>query len=156
VTYALIAEDGTLRIEAGVPSIEKITELVGPEGWARVYPHREFRATAWVNDCGLILPDQYARNVVGACVIASMGASTQPYAGPMVITGYAFDEGGWPGDLPTTTIAAVRDIHTAVTAILAGKLTETPPWADPQWPAEIAGLAEAVRTGETPGWTVHP
>lgn len=155
MTYVVITADGVLHVEAGSPTMEKIYEFVGPEGWARAFPHREYGAAAWVNDCALLFPDRYPRNVVGSCVIASIGAVQQPYAGTMVITGYAFDEDGWPEELPADTFATVRALHAAVSDIVAGTLGEAPHWASPEWPAEIAKFAAAVRDAETPGWRIR-
>ena len=89
-----------------------------------------------------------------------MHARQQPYAGPVVITGYVYpqpgeEEGGWPEDLSPPAVRAVREIHAAVQAVLAGDEPVAAPWATPAWAADIAGLAQEVRTGPTPGLTLR-
>ena len=65
-----------------------LDRLVGPEGKTRVRLENRHALAGWVNDCGLVMPDKYPRNVVGSCLLSCLGAAQQPYAGNVLVTGW--------------------------------------------------------------------
>jgi hypothetical protein len=144
--YVVIAADGALTHHQETPTLERINTAVGPEGWARVklgYPV----LSGFVNDCGLLAPDLYARNPVGACVLARLGASQQPYAGPVVITGW--DDNPHGDDLEIRPLgshqaSALGAIHRQVVAALEG--TES----GSELATGLRAYAEHVRSAPAP------
>jgi hypothetical protein len=117
--YLVCEVDGTLR-EGGRRGdrLNIINEEVGPEGWDRIRirtgPFVGMLA-AFANDCGLLMPERYPRNVVGSCLLAVLGANMQPYAGPLVLTGWddsdpAIEVCG----LSEPIVIGVREAHAAV------------------------------------------
>ena len=125
-----------------------LRSLLGIEGSDRVRLHPESGMAGWVNGCGLALPERYARNVVGSCLLIALGAAPQPYAGPVVLTGWTWVDGAfWErSDLPhadTALAALVSD----VTAALAD---EPVPGQSAEWPPAIRAFAETVLTGPVP------
>jgi hypothetical protein len=157
VTYVVIDTGGGLSIRTGPVTIDLVRKEVGVEGWAKVYLDRKCEMVGWVNDCGLLLPEKYPRNPVGACVMATFNAAQNPYAGPVVITGYAYNESGYPEPLQPYQLVGLTDVREAVVRVLAGKEPQPgdgwPSWATPGWAHDIRRFAEHVRTGPTPGWT---
>jgi hypothetical protein len=147
--YAVITPDGNLTHHDGPLAWDT---LLGPEGRARV--HLPGLAVAgWVNDIGLLYPERYPRNITGSCVLATLGANIQPYAGPVVFTGWN----------PANTARGLLEIqslpqpvehldfaHGAVLKALAG---QTPRELSPSWAEQIREIAEHVRTAPTPGIT---
>lgn len=151
MSYLVITPDGTSRREDGTPTLDQIDAIVGPSGWARVHVHPDRRMAGWVADCGLI--DGSPRNIVGSCVLATLGAGHQPYAGPVVITGYDHDsDWGGPEPLQSWQVETLDEIVTAVQAALGDDhATATPPLgADRSWIYAIREHAEWVRTSQTP------
>ncbi|MEV4974406.1 hypothetical protein [Streptomyces scopuliridis] len=151
MTYALITTGGELSFHEGEPDFEA---LLGPEGHARVRLLSSFAMAGWVNDCGLMRPEKYPRNVVGSCVLTAFGAAIQPYAGPVAITGWNAGRAvpGLPEicSLPIVE-ASLMSVHADVHRALAGAQTQdlSPSWAD-----QIREIATYVRTAPTPGLTV--
>lgn len=144
--FAVIQPDGALTIDERPVTMELVEEAVGPEGWNRAYPRADCRMVGWLNDCGLLMPEKYPRNEVGGAVLAAMGAPQQPYAGPVVITGYDHGgSGGWPLDLDELRVQAQRALHAAVRSALAGEPDDLCPFG-PDWAAEIRRFATQMRT----------
>lgn len=155
MTYVVITPDGELVEHHRSPRLADVEEHVGPEGPSRIALAREYVAAGWANDCGLIMPERYPRNVVGSCVLATMQANQQPYAGALVIAGYGYDESGWPLPLSDATLRAVREIHQAVRCALSPDGGgDMPQWVTHTWTCNIRQFAEAVRTGPTPQITI--
>lgn len=150
--YAIVAADGELTHHDGELDWRKV---IGPEGKVRVNLPG-LAVAGWVNDVGLVSPDRYPRNVVGSCVLAALGAPIQPYAGPVVVTGWNPDN-TWRGLIeicslpePVTTLDTV---HGDVLKALAG---QTPRELSPSWAEQIREIADHVRTAPTRGVTVRP
>lgn len=146
LTYIAIDQDGELNERTAADYTTALAE-VGPEGWNRVQLTRTM--AAWVNDCGLIL-DKYRRNPVAGVLMMCLGAQQIPYAGPVVITGWdssltIMGEAEVIGLTPLQ-VDVIRLLHNFV-------LTETDNGSDVG--AELTALAELVRAGRVPGWTVH-
>ncbi|MFJ2178944.1 hypothetical protein ACIOHE_39380 [Streptomyces sp. NPDC087851] len=146
----MIDTEGALSIHHDSPRPDFRT-LVGPEGQARVQLHPWYGAAGWVNDCGLTLPDRYPRNVVGSCVLFSFGAALQPYAGPVILTGWSQNGGGSEVcslDMPDVMLVSiVSDVRRALTNERLADLT-------PSFATQIREVAEHVRTAPTPGITM--
>ncbi|MEV4033456.1 hypothetical protein [Streptomyces umbrinus] len=150
--YAVIATDGELTHHDGEIDWDAV---IGPEGQSRVRLHPGLAVTGWVNDVGLLHPETYPRNIAGSCVLAAFGASVQPYAGPVVITGWNADNTArglleiCPLPDPVDTLDTV---HTDVLRALAG---DAPSQLSPSWAEQMREVADHVRTAETPGITIR-
>ncbi|MEU9208480.1 hypothetical protein AB0D27_11135 [Streptomyces sp. NPDC048415] len=150
-THAVIAADGELTHHHGEPDWDT---LVGVEGKARVNLPRLLVA-GWVNDVGLRYPDRFPRNITGSCVLAALGAPLQPYAGPVVFTGWHPDNTAL-GLLEICSLPEPVDVldtvHGDVLKALAG---QTPRDLSPSWAEQMREIAEHVRTAPTPTLTVR-
>lgn len=145
--YALIDNDGELHVKDG--GWLDIRAEVGPEGpvsvrIAPILTPAMFRG--WVNDVGLFFPDRYPRNIVGSLVLMMLGAAEQPYAGPVVITGWDPPPGAEMVDLTDDQVQGIRGVHQDVRAALAGDTEET-------FDA-IREVADWVRTTPAPTLTI--
>lgn len=149
--YAVTAIDGELTHADDELDWDTV---IGVEGKARV--HLPGLAVAgWVNDVGLLFPKRYQRNVVGSCLLAALGANAQPYAGPVVFTGWNAENTAlglleieslpWP-------VTTLDMFHGAVLKALDG---QTPRGFSPSWAESMREIAEHVRTAPTPGLTVR-
>ncbi|HEY6116298.1 MAG TPA: hypothetical protein VI172_10095 [Candidatus Dormibacteraeota bacterium] len=149
--YAVIAPDGELTHHEGELDWEA---LIGVEGKVRV-SLPGLSVAGWVNDVGLRFPERYPRNITGSCVLAVLGAPIQPYAGPVVFTGWN----------PYNTALGLREIeslpqpvttldmvHGNVLKAIAG---QTPRDFSPSWAEQMREIAEHVRTAPTPGLTAR-
>lgn len=126
MTYIVIEDDqaATLRIEPAPPTIGLVEKEVREMGWDRTYPRNQRTGVVgWVSDVGMIMPE-FGCNVVGSCVMAALSAPVRPLCGPLVITGYAFDEGGWPEPLDETHLKLVGGIYVAVLDALGRDIPE--------------------------------
>lgn len=151
--YAVIAADGELTHHEGELDWNAV---VGIEGRARVHLPRRLAVAGWVNDVGLRFPDRYPRNVVGSCVLASLGATIQPYAGPVVFTGWNPDNtllGLVEVEPLPRPVSALDTVHGAVLKALAGG---TPRDLSPSWAESMREIAEHVRTAPTSRITIRP
>ncbi|MHC3474632.1 hypothetical protein ACYF6T_38885 [Streptomyces sp. 7R007] len=128
--------------------------VIGPEGKARIHLPR-LTVAGWANDVSLLYPKRYPRNVVGSCVLAALGANVQPYAGPIVFTGWNPDNTARglleiePLPQPVETLDTV---HGDVLKALAG---QTPRALSESWAEQMREIADHVRTAPTPGVTVR-
>lgn len=149
--YAVIAADGGLTHHDGSPDWATV---IGPEGKARVHLPG-VAVTGWVNDVGLLYPKRYPFNMVGSVVLAALGASIQPYNGPVVFTGwdpYSTDL-GLPEIRPLPQPVDTLDtVHGDVLKALAG---QTPRSMSPSWAEQIREIADHIRTAPTPTLTVR-
>jgi hypothetical protein len=160
VKYLVIDTDGHLY-QRTAPRYDVALRDVGPEGWARVRLHtaaevagpEHVHLAGFVNDCGLLFPEKYPRNVVGSCLLASVGASPQPYAGPVLLTGWQEDPYGDEPEVRSLTpdqARHARRMHTDLRRVL-GLDAGTPSGdAAPRWCRAMRQLAEEVRSGPTP------
>lgn len=140
--HIVIAEDGALQVrEDGDP-----LAAVGPEGSARVGLHPSYGGVgAFVNDCGLVLPDRYCRNVTGSVLLATMGARIMPYAGPVVITNWCRTHE--VEEISPDRLDSIRHNHDLVVAALAG---QTPECQTDAWAQELREFAATVPTADAP------
>ncbi|MEI5520737.1 hypothetical protein WB388_08990 [Streptomyces brasiliscabiei] len=149
--YAVIAADGELTHHDGLLDWHKV---IGPEGKARVHLHG-LAVAGWVNDCGLYDPKAYPRNITGSCVLAALGASIQPYAGPVVFTGWNPDNtrrGLIEIEPLPKPVEHLDTVHGDVLKALAG---QTPRAMSESWAEQIREIAEHARTAPTPGITIR-
>lgn len=142
--YAVISPEGELTHHDGPLDWDRI---IGPEGKAQVFLPGA-AVSGWVNDVGLLYPKRYPRNIVGSCVLASLNARIQPYAGPVVFT-------GWHphteiGPLPQPEF--LDTVHGDVVKALAG---QTPRSISPSWAEQMREIADEARTAPVPGITVR-
>ncbi len=155
MTFVTIQADGELVVDERPATLELVGGIVDPDdvGYATIWLGRQYGTAGWTNDGALIAtnPDgspTHPRNPVAACVLVTMRAPQQAYAGDIVLTGYNYgDDGGQPLDLPHNTLEAIRDIHGAVRRVLAGEPPRVP-WASPSWPREMRTFADAVTAGD--------
>jgi hypothetical protein len=152
MTYVVIDADGTAHTRDTAPTLAALTTEVGPEGWARVRLSADLALAGFVNDCGLLFPEKYPRNVAGSVLLYVLGAGKQPYAGPVVITGWQPD----PCDIelrPLTPeqLQFVTGMHADILRGLDGHEPEHPAIAGmPSWADGIRILGDHVRTAPTP------
>lgn len=149
--YAIIATDGELSHHDGALDWDSV---IGPEGKARI--HLPGLAVAgWANDVGLLYPKRYPRNAVGSCVLAALGARVQPYAGPIVLTGWN------PANTPLglleieplpQPVETLDMVHGDVLKALAG---QTPRQMSPSWGEQMREIADHSRTAPAPGITIR-
>ncbi|QIJ62603.1 hypothetical protein [Streptomyces sp. JB150] len=150
--YAVIASDGELTQHDGDLDWD---DVIGPEGKDRVRLHPSLAVAAFVNDVGLYYPARYPRNVIGSCVLAAFGAPLQPYAGPVVFTGWN------PGNTPLglseicslpQPVDALDTVHGDVFKALNG---QRPRHLSPSWAETMREVADHARTAPTPGITIR-
>ncbi|MGW6292430.1 hypothetical protein [Streptomyces sp. NPDC055058] len=148
--WAVISPEGELTQHDGPLDW---TTVVGPEGRARVYLPGAAVA-GWVNDIGLLDPKRYPRNVVGSCVLAALRARVQPYAGPVVFTGW--NPGNTARDLleiePLPEPEFLDTVHGDVVKALNG---QTPRAMSPSWAEQMREIADHARTAPVPGLSVR-
>jgi len=163
VRYLVVDEDGQLW-QRSAASYDVALRDVGPEGWDRVRLHNTAAlcgpgrdVAAFLNDCGLVLPARYGRNVVGTCLLTSLGAGVQPYAGPIVLTGWnpLPDGDAEVEGLTEQQVGVIRRVHGEIRVVLGlAPGTPNPSPAHQRWRAAMRETAEIARTGPTPGVTM--
>jgi hypothetical protein len=157
VKYIKIDESGTLA-EGDADNYTTALDEVGPEGWNLIQLAPNL--AAWVNDCGLILPEKYRRNPIGGLTIIALGASHIPYAGPIVLTGWdrsatARDEPEGVGLTPLQ-VAVICAVH----AMLSGVVSDGGPM-EGQWISDagreyVIRIAHTISYGGIPPITIGP
>jgi hypothetical protein len=105
----------------------------------------------WASDVGLLMPERFNRNPVASCVLKSLGAAKQPYAGPIVITGFLYDEWGELLDLTEIQRSEIENLDQAVRAVLANQPIpdEVEDYLDlhPTWSDATRAYADQVVNG---------
>ncbi|MFE6362911.1 hypothetical protein ACFVP3_23295 [Streptomyces sp. NPDC057806] len=149
--YSVISPEGELTHHDGHLDWNRV---IGVEGKARVFLPG-LAVAGWVNDIGLLDPKRFPRNIIGSCVLAALRARVQPYAGPIVLTGWNPDNTGRGlteiESLPKPEF--LDTVHGDVVKALAG---HTPRELSPSWAESMREIAEEVRTGPVPGITIRP
>ncbi|WP_137991213.1 hypothetical protein [Streptomyces vilmorinianum] len=159
--YAVIdATFGGIALRDGEPDWDT---LVGPEGRSHVRLHPSLMSAGWANDCGHLFPETYARNIVGSCLLVAMGASAQPYAGPIVITGWdylAVLTARWDDFTAGAEISSLQlpedallGMHRRVRAAISGA-AEPHSLEERDWIREMRDFADFVRHAPAPRLTV--
>jgi hypothetical protein len=163
VRYLVCDTDGVLH-DRNARSYDDALADVGPEGWDRiglpmaqmVFGPGRVRLAAFANDCGHLMPEKYPRNMVGSCMLASVGASTAyPYAGPIVFTGWddTVDDIEVRG-LWSDQVAALKMMYADIRVLLGIEPGEFSHLAAPAWRTAILTYAVRVRCAPTPGVTI--
>ncbi|MFF0139749.1 hypothetical protein ACFYRN_25255 [Streptomyces sp. NPDC005227] len=150
--YAVISTDGDLSHHEGDIDWDAV---IGVEGQVRVRLRQDIMVCGWVNDVGLRFPERFPRNAVATCVLASLGASVQPYAGPVVFTGWD-SRNTRKGLVEICSLPDPVDvldtIHGGVLKALAG---QTPRDLSPSWAESMREIAEHARTAPAPTLTIR-
>lgn len=158
IRYAQVTAAGQLSFaDSGAPWLD---DIVGPEGWARVPLPNRWRMAAFVNDCGLLSPETYPRNIIGSCLACSFGAKPYPLAGTVVFTGW--DPSATERDeiearpLTTQQEEYLSRCHGDIRRALGLDPDPLDPARHPlaRWNAKVREFAEFVKTTQTPGWTI--
>lgn len=153
MSYLVITTDGILsHCHDDLPMVE----VLGPEGKARVRLDARLAVAGYVNDCALNDPDSYPRNEVGTCVLYSLGAPLQPYAGAVAFVGWNAANAA----LGRSEISPLRrydtdtlgDLHADVRRALAG---DPPRQMSPSWGEQMREVAHHARTAPTSGITLR-
>lgn len=157
--YLLIDEAGVLH-DRNADTWSAALAEVGPEGGNRIQLTRDL--AAYVNDCGLVLPDKYRRNPVGGLLLMALGAQRIPYAGPILLV-------GWDGantmmgkaeivGLHPIQAGMVRVVHTLARAWLGDDNSRSPALGldvnRHDEDVEALELADMVERAAAPGWSV--
>lgn len=153
MSYAWLTVDGEFHWETGEPDWPT---LIGPEGRERVSMRPDLTVAAYVNGCGLNDPENYPRNIVGTCLLATLGAAPDPKAGTIVFVGWeaANTLRGISEIVPLTKVRAdaIAVVHAEVRRALAG---DPPREMSPSWGEWVREIAEHARTAPTPGITIR-
>lgn len=161
MTYIVIGDDerATLTVHPSLPTLPAVEAHLRDMGWNRVYPPPATRMVGWVSDVGHCRPDLFSRNIAGSLVMAGLGCNPYPLAGPLVVTGYAFDEGGWPEPLDDGQIPATLALYLAVLDALGTPSPEDlaqyrqGPFYRTEFADTFRDLAEQFRAAPTPTLT---
>lgn len=148
--YLLVDVDGVASF--GSQPYEEIRNLAGPEGPVRV--SLTGYVAGWVNDCGHLFPDRYPRNVVGSVLLACLGASQLPYAGPVVVTGWD-PSAMWRDEVEVRSLSelqilALTWLSSDIRKVLGLEPGKPSVDAKPGWVQDVTGFAEHVRSAKTP------
>jgi hypothetical protein len=145
--FIVITAEGGFEVRDEQATTAAIDQIVGPEGWATVRLNPATNLAGWVNDCGLLYPDRYPRNIVGSCLLATMGGGQQPYAGPVILTGWQTGHGVEIRPLSVEQLGGLRTLYSEVRAAL-GIGPDADLVGPPGWAAELRRFAEFARTVE--------
>lgn len=147
MSFAVIDIDGGFAVHNERPTAELIREHVA--GWWDYVP---LPATptirGWVNDTGLV-DGTTPRNAVGAVLLMCCGAPGQPYAGPVVITGWCDVHEIEP--LSGGALDALQLLHRDVTAAIAGDDQAVVAGTPERWASTVREAAKFARTAPTRG-----
>lgn len=149
--YIVIEEDGQLY-RRSAPSCNVALRDVGPEGWDMVRLGTP-SLRGFVNDCGMIMPERYGRNVVGSVLLAACGATIYPYCGPVLLAGWIEPADCEIVSLTDPQVDDLRTLHRNIQLVLAGQAALAA-GAPPRWAAAVREIAEAVQTRPLPTQTV--
>lgn len=107
--------------------------------------------TGYVGEFSLLPSANAERNVIGGVLLGVLGASQQPYAGPVIITGWD-SRATYRGEIEVCTlnIALVEALQLLVSDIrkVLGMDDGEPNNRDPQWASQVRLFAEHIRHGE--------
>jgi hypothetical protein len=112
--------DGTVHLNPTTADLAAVNDAVGEPGMAIVRLHEQHNLMGFVNDTGHMIGLE--RNVPGSLILVALGAGMQPYAGPVVITGWDWTATARDRseicDLTDTTIFRLGVIAAAVQATI--------------------------------------
>lgn len=147
MTFAVVDIEGTLTIRPDRATREAVNAVMPGGWWDMVRLHLRPDLFGFVDDSGHVtgLP----RNPVGAVMLAYLGANAigNPYAGPVVITGWQEpSDGSEIRDLTGAQVEFLRERHAQLSDVLAGGEL----WFSPDHREGIRQYAEFVRTAPSP------
>jgi hypothetical protein len=149
-----IADDGRLQVHNRHPTRELVEVLTGDRGLTRIPLARGHRMIGWASASALQELEHFGRNPLGACVLATLGAAKQVYAGRIVITGFLYDEGDALLDLTENQRSEIENLDLAVRHTLASVPipAEVESYLDlhPDWPDAMRVYADQVIKGDVP------
>jgi len=145
MTYVVIDTDGALHIRDQSPTVEAIRAEVGDWDMVRLGYRGQFAIRGWVSDTGLI-DGHTPRNVVGSVLVMCCNGPQQPYAGPIVVTGW--DEYAEVVPLAPDWLMSLQELHQCIGDALAGDDGCTR--CGPAWRQDVRNAAEMVRDAPTP------
>lgn len=156
--YMVCGNDGRLveKIAEGDDLHRIISREVGEPGFERAMAPA-YGIGAFVNDCGHYLPEQCPRNEIGSCLLVNLGARPQPFAGPIVFTGWAatdpLSDQTEICSLSGPSVVMLRRIHADLRALLDG-VGQLSPGVRADWRSAMHDLAHYVRMAPTPTITI--
>lgn len=151
MTYLVIDTEGVLQERDAEPTSAAIRAEVGEPGWGMVrMPVPDGTLRGWVNDSGHLAG--LLRNVVGSLLLMCCGASQQPYAGPVVITGW--DQYAEVVPLTPDRVEKLRALHSDIRRVLGLDPGEVSAGVPPGVRAGLLRAAEMVGAAPTP--TIAP
>jgi hypothetical protein len=153
--YFVIQPDGAGAVHQSASREEFLfTDLeteVGAGGAARVSLNPGWMMAGYVNDCGHLY--NLERNVVAGCLLGVLGAAQQPYAGPVVITGWD-TRATYLGHLEVQSLTpAFVQTLTRIVAdirIVLGVDEGVLSYGDELWAADVRMFAAHIRDAATP------
>lgn len=113
--------------------------------------HPLWGMSGFVNDCGLLAPEQYPRNVVGSVVLGTFGAAQHPYAGPVVITGWKQPADWEIRSLADAQVEELSRCLSDVRRVLGLEPGDPSGRGGPAWAADVRAFAAAIPTVPTSG-----
>lgn len=131
VHYAVIDTDGRLHLRTGPWQAE-----LGPDGWDQLILHTECGMTAFV---GRYRYEPPPCNVLGSVLLVVFGAAVRPHPGPVILTGWNFEEEVRSLYDPST----LTDIHGTVRRLLGQE--EGTSTLGPFMDEQILATAEHIR-----------
>lgn len=146
--YVVIAPDGSLGFGHRMAAWRG---EVGRPGPVHVALHPSMPLAGFVNDDGFRL--DLPRNVRGALLLIALGAGIQPYAGPVVVTGW-HGRGGDVCPLRPREVDHLTRLHADVGRALAREARaddsaiDAPHW--PGWAADMRAIVPEVADGPAP------
>ena len=144
MSFIVIDNNGALHVRDTAPTSAAITREVGEPGWDMV--RTAGRTCGFVNDSGHLVG--MPRNLVGSCLLASIGAHPMPYAGPVVITGWDPHDELVP--LEPEQVAGQQRIHADIRIVLGLDQGTPSGLAAERWQRAMGKVAELVRDAPTP------
>lgn len=159
IRYMLVDEDGALHERQAADYRAALADC-GPEGWDKQRLGPDTGMCAFLNDCGLLLPEKYRRCVVAACMMVVLGAPPAAYAGPVVFTGWN-DRATVAGQLEICSLSddaasLLRHLHADVRRVLdLDEGAPSLPWiARPDFAQRLREYAAWLPTAPFQGITV--
>lgn len=150
--YIVLNPDGTLDRVDEQADAAAVRKVVGPPGFDMVRIEQHPDLYAFVNDEGLFDQAAHPRNIVGGCVLATLGAKPHIFAGRIIITG--FDLHHAPDeivDLGAAHVDLIETIHDYVQRALDGAHVS---WVGAEnWSDQVREYAAHARSAETPSLT---
>lgn len=151
--FAIISEEGELSFTDWHPGAHAFRKYLGEDGFDGVPFAIATDMRGWVSDTGLLMPERYRRNPVGACMLIALGAGVQPYAGPVAITGFERFPEPDPVDITERQRVLLLDLYAAVSSVVLHGL---PSSYGGEWDKAVRGYAGNVMTDDPAPVIIRP